>query len=1254
MNARESTPRTRSLPACRLSRILQPTLPNHLVGRAVAPIAKAGVFYVISVVRHRLSDVVQSAARRPPSTVHGSLIAAFCLLTTALWTPSVSAAAPVPTNKPATHPAWWFEREVIKRTDPPAASPAWPIDYPASDDFAVLNQGQLKNLATKAYAEFKDKLPGQPWTTVDTPAYKLEQLVLGWYVAYPSSPKTIGTDPFATVNQGQLKNVAAHFYDVLAAVGYVGGLGLPPDTSGFPWSTGSAYPWTPAITDDDNYATANLGQAKRLFSFDPSALPTPESPTNVQAIFTSSNVVTVSWCDNSNNESGFRIERSLDGGQTWAQIVVVAANTTSFQDDLSGYTSTNIKYRVSAGNGIGNSSSSSSGALNSNDQNNDGMDDAWVALHFPGQSYVDPNADPDEDGLTNIEESKAKTLPFNAYSDGDLVKDGEDGWPLIDQLAPKRLTVPSYAVIELSTVSNSAAKFVNDSAQVVIEEPTGTPDKKIYYRWENGAKTPIQAPSGWEIISIDGMSDKGIVAGTGKYKVSNPITAPLLIYGAIQHFIDGVAVPGAVDTYLEDSGSNETLSPSESSFDETGVFTWEGSAEILPSEVSEFNAPSGLSFYWQVEQGASNTAAKVVSNGFTNLHMSKNGTIIGSCSRVVWGMAALKYRTSEWWWNDGQEGTGPHNEQTSESAVAMRADDVYFAGMDLGGELLGNAGVRWQISTNDYQPPTKVGDIIWKIPGVSGNQIEPSMIANSGVIIGNKVEDGKQGYLKNDNSLVLFPTGKIAYSINNHNHINGGGVIWLDTKLTPLNDKVADDSPTYQMIEMTADKCDRPPNGKLNAAMQILGGTTLWHNAREYPLNSLIPSARGVTPTWSITSTPDLTDKGIIAANATKHSDSSTHAVLLVPYEFKLRNQADINKGWDPMFEQGDDAPWTIVAKNHIHGNFDVNELTKLVLPSNEIAQMFELAVADESAQLIELNDSAEPVALTQAETNIKIVGKNANPLVVNNAIIELRVASTGQVVAQMKVRVVPDLNPLSLKFYAVEDSRFLMGRPIAGYPDWSYSGSKIRSSTGVEGAMYADAQTVIERQCALPLSLAGNAEARDIPYLKPKADPTFEPYESYLDIDDQVWMLSKFQASQFNDGDIQIILIHLLNHGVFGYYYFEQDLCYMAIDNWYQTYFEGVLQPAWASIDWDLFDPENSLGEVHSAGRVCSHEIGHALWLASRPDPSEDDGSDYPGGHDYGPYPKGTVSLMIGGRKMGKWLRQEDWQRAFEQALLK
>jgi titin len=77
---------------------------------------------------------------------------------------------------------------------------------------------------------------------------------------------------------------------------------------------------------------------------------TPAAPTNLVAsnVPTSNSQLSLAWTDNSNNETGFNIERL--NGATWTYLTTVAPNTTSYTDNgLSA--STAYSYRVVAFNG---------------------------------------------------------------------------------------------------------------------------------------------------------------------------------------------------------------------------------------------------------------------------------------------------------------------------------------------------------------------------------------------------------------------------------------------------------------------------------------------------------------------------------------------------------------------------------------------------------------------------------------------------------------------------------------------------------------------------------------------------------------------------------------------------------------------------------------------------------------------------------------------------------------------------------------
>jgi alpha-tubulin suppressor-like RCC1 family protein len=129
----------------------------------------------------------------------------------------------------AAAPGWWSQRGVI-------------VENVTPDDFAPVNQGQVKNIARAAAAEMDARLPGGAGDEV-------HGMIALWSNTGPA------TNDFAPINLGQLKNVAKPFYDRLIAVGLT-----------------DAYPWLRSTDPADEFAVANIGQVKKLFSF---GIPSP-------------------------------------------------------------------------------------------------------------------------------------------------------------------------------------------------------------------------------------------------------------------------------------------------------------------------------------------------------------------------------------------------------------------------------------------------------------------------------------------------------------------------------------------------------------------------------------------------------------------------------------------------------------------------------------------------------------------------------------------------------------------------------------------------------------------------------------------------------------------------------------------------------------------------------------------------------------------------------------------------------------------
>jgi hypothetical protein len=62
------------------------------------------------------------------------------------------------------------------------------------------------------------------------------------------------------------------------------------------------------------------------------AVPPPAAPSGLTAVAVSPNQINLAWTDNSNDETGFIVERKPGTGGTWTEIVIVGANTTTYNN----------------------------------------------------------------------------------------------------------------------------------------------------------------------------------------------------------------------------------------------------------------------------------------------------------------------------------------------------------------------------------------------------------------------------------------------------------------------------------------------------------------------------------------------------------------------------------------------------------------------------------------------------------------------------------------------------------------------------------------------------------------------------------------------------------------------------------------------------------------------------------------------------------------------------------------------------------
>ncbi len=152
-------------------------------------------------------------------------------------------------------------------------------------------------------------------------------------------------------------------------------------------------------------------------AFRSAAVTLPVAPGSLSATALSSSQIALTWLDKSSNETGFRLERSVDGFN-WSEFAVVGSNVTSFTDTgLTGATS--YQYRARAYNSAGNSGYSNIGTATT--------DGAVVDTIAPTVSILNPSNGAKVRGTVYISVNASDNVGVSSlklFIDGKLVSSG--------------------------------------------------------------------------------------------------------------------------------------------------------------------------------------------------------------------------------------------------------------------------------------------------------------------------------------------------------------------------------------------------------------------------------------------------------------------------------------------------------------------------------------------------------------------------------------------------------------------------------------------------------------------------------------------------------------------------------------------------------------------------------------------------------------------------------------------------------------
>jgi hypothetical protein len=287
-----------------------------------------------------------------------------------------------------------------------------------------------------------------------------------------------------------------------------------------------------ASATDGTFTSGQIGLGTRQFqaSFDnlvvygeaaPEPTTPPLAPAGLGATAVSSARIDLAWTDSSTDETGFKIERSSNGGSTWTQIATVGAGVTNYA--ATGLTaSTAYQFRVRAYNAVGDSAYSNTASATT-------------------QAAPTPPLAPAGLGATAASSVRIDLAWTDNSSDetGFKVERSTNGGATWTQVATLGAGVTSYAATGLSASTTyqfrvRAYNAGGDSAYSNTASATTQAGPAV------GAK-PTEANTG---LAVAGISEASLEVVNGSYTAS----AGEILEG--KHFKAGVIVPAGANNVV--------------------------------------------------------------------------------------------------------------------------------------------------------------------------------------------------------------------------------------------------------------------------------------------------------------------------------------------------------------------------------------------------------------------------------------------------------------------------------------------------------------------------------------------------------------------------------------------------------------------------------------------------------------------------------------------------------------------------------
>jgi titin len=406
-----------------------------------------------------------------------------------------------------------------------------------------------------------------------------------------TAPATITIDATASDGDGTVGKV--EFFQ--------GSDKLGEDTSApysYPWSNAAVGNYTLTAKATDNGGATTTSSAVNI-----TVLPAPPSaPTGLTATAASSSQINLNWADNSSDETGFKIERKQGAGGSYAEVMTVGANVTTYNDTgLSA--ATQYYYRVRAHNAGVNSGYSNEANATTNDTAPaapSGLTAAAASSSQVNLSWIDNSTN--ETGFKIERKTGA-----GAYAQVDTVGAGVTTY---SDMGLTAATQYYYRVRAYNVVGDSA---YSDEANATT----------------NG--TPPAAPTGLTATASNTQVTLAWTASTNatSYNVKRATAAG----GPYASVVTGVTTTGYTNTGLA-NGTTYYYVVSAVNANGEGANSAEASAMTAPA------APTGLT---TTPGNAQVSLAWSASTGATGYNVKRATTSGGTYTTIVTGVTATSY-----------------------------------------------------------------------------------------------------------------------------------------------------------------------------------------------------------------------------------------------------------------------------------------------------------------------------------------------------------------------------------------------------------------------------------------------------------------------------------------------------------------------------------------------------------------------------------------------------------------------------------